>query len=178
MIGKLAAASALLATITTVNAHAFLETVTVGGSSFSKTDDNTPIWTWSPDNGPAATVEDVNNPNIACHAGAVPATNAPSVNAGGSVGFGWGKGLHKWGPFLTYAAKCDLGCDPNSAEFYKIGEINIDDSGTWPVPKYVDAGQDVPVTLPSSMEVSLVLKFFIFHLLTFNYLAWYLPPQN
>ncbi|TIB77262.1 hypothetical protein E3Q22_03146 [Wallemia mellicola] len=149
MIGKLTVLAAALAT---ANAHAFLETVTVDGSSYSKTDSDTPIWAWSPDNGPAATVEDISNPNIACHANAEPATSAASVAAGGTVGFGWGQGLHKWGPFLTYAAKCDLGCDPNSAEFYKIGEINIDESGEWPVPKYVDAGQDVPVTLPSSME--------------------------
>ncbi|TIA73449.1 hypothetical protein E3P89_01740 [Wallemia ichthyophaga] len=150
MIGKLAAASALL--ISFVNAHAFLETVNVGGTTYAKTDDNTPIWAWSPNNGPAATVEDLSTNNIACHANAEKATNAASVPAGGNVGFGWGKGLHKWGPFLTYAAKCDVGCDPNAAEWYKIGQINIDESGTWPVPKYVDAGDDVPVTLPSSME--------------------------
>ena len=151
MFSKLASIAILLAG---VNAHAFLESVTLGGQSYGKGDNNTPIWAWSNDNGPAATAEDLSNPDIACHPDVTPAQNAPEVAAGSNIGFLWGQGLHKWGPFLTYAAKCDIGCDPTKADFYKIGEINIDDSGTWPVPKYTDNGKPVPATLPQSMEVS------------------------
>ncbi|KAH8107920.1 glycosyl hydrolase family 61-domain-containing protein [Cristinia sonorae] len=152
-----------LSVVDSVNAHGYVQDVTVGGKQYPgwlpfedpyKTPQPDTVVRHVPSDGPIFSVQD---PGLACNTGGEKGTKAiADAPAGGPITFHWNQWLaDHLGPVSTYMASCNGDCtsfNTANAKWFKIDAAGYDSGKKqWASQQLINNGNKWTSTIPASL---------------------------